>query len=124
MTSEASGSPLSQAEQIFKELVWDELTLAGEVALETSLPFLKLPVLNQLERGIIGLTSGWVFNQLTLFTDVTAIQLSNDVHQAAYEKASVTLGIIAHDYGPDSKEYQNARDAARTALSIFTQFNK
>lgn len=95
---------------------------AGEIWLESDVPFLSLPVVKQAEEEIINFLSDSLFDQIVIFVDISAIKLVNSAHQSAFDKASVNLKIIAHDKGIDSKEFQEARDAAKIALSKFTQF--
>lgn len=111
---------LTSDEQIFKDLVWSPAIKAGELALESAVPFFALPVINIVERGVIDQLSGWVFEQVVLLIDVTVIKLANIEHQEAYDKASLELKVIAVDKGINSDEFKIARDAARLALSKFT----
>lgn len=114
--------PLTIAEQVFKDLVWTPGLLAGELTLEGAVPFFNIPVLKDLERGIIEELSDWLYSQLCLLVDVNAIRLVNAAHQTAYLSASLRLKVLAMDHGLDSKEFKYARDAARLALSEFTRF--
>lgn len=115
--------PLSAAERIFKDLIWTPGVLAGELAIEGAVPFFALPVIKNIEEGVVNALSDWFFNQFILLIDVTAIRLVNAAHQAAYDSASLQLKVIAYDNGIDSDEFKKARDAAKLALSKFTQFS-
>ncbi len=113
---------LSTGEKIFKDLIWNPIIKAGEVALAVHVPFLALPVIKQLDEYLIENLTDWVFKQVVLFIDISAIQLVNEVHQHEYEKLSIGLKIIAHDKGVDSNEFKDARERAKLALSKFTRF--
>lgn len=113
---------LSVAEQIFKDLVWTPGIHAGELALESAVPLLALPILKQVGEETIDLIADALFNQFIMIVDVTTIKLVNAEHQAAFDKARVTLQIIAHDKGIDSPDFQNARENAKAALSQFVRF--
>lgn len=113
--------PLTQAEQIFHDLVWQPMIQAGESWLETEVPALNLPVLKQIDEGVIGLVADWAFAQLCLFVDVTAIKLVNAAHQSAYDRASLELAVIAQEKGINSNEFKTARAAATAALVQFTR---
>lgn len=119
MTSSAF-APLTHAQQIFKDLVWDVSVKAGEIYLEGVVPALNLPVLKQAEEGVVQVISDALFNQLILFIDITAIKLVNSAHQSAYDRASIELAVIAQDKGIESDEFKKARDVAKAALSQFT----
>lgn len=114
--------PLTVAEQVFKDLLWTPGIRAGELALEGAVPFLAFPVINAIEDVVIDAISDYLFNQFITLIDVTAIKLVNAAHQAAFDRASITLKIIAHDKGIDSPEFQKAREDAKLALSQFVRF--
>lgn len=46
----------------------------------------------------------------------------NVAHQFEYNEQSIRLKVAAHDYGVDSPQFREARDAAKLALSHFTRF--
>lgn len=123
MTTQVS-QPLSNAEQVFKDLVWDPLIAAGEGALFTAIPVLNAPVLGAIDDGVIKLVSGWLFDQLRLLMDVTAIQLKNSAHQSAYESASEQLAVIADEQGVTSDAYVEARKTALADLARFTRLSQ
>lgn len=114
-------APLTQAQQIFKDLIWNPLIRAGETYIEGAVPALALPVLKQLDEGAINAISDWLFNQIVLVMDVTAIKLVNQAHQTAYDRASLELAIVAQEKGVTSDEFKKARDLAAAALAKFTQ---
>lgn len=113
--------PLTEAEQIFKSIIWEPALRAGETYLETTVTFLALPIIKQVDEEIILLISEWAFNQLILFVDVTAIQLVNAAHQSVYDSASLHLKVIAIDKGINSEEFKAERIKALAALSDFTR---
>lgn len=115
---------LTQAEQIFKDLLWDPMVTAGEVWIEGVVPVLALPGVEQIDEAIIQAASDAIFNQIILFIDVESIQLINTAHQTVYDNASLQLKIIAEEKGTISLEYQEALTAALIALSQFTDINQ
>lgn len=114
--------PLTAAEQIFKDLVWDPGIKTGELALEGVVPFFALPVVSTLEEGVINELSDWLYNQFVLLVDVTTIRLVNTILQAAYEDSSIGLAVLAQEKGIDSDEFKTARIQALADLSSFTRF--
>lgn len=115
---------LTTAQTVFKDLVWTPLITVGKTALKTELPFLGLPVISTVFNGIVGLISDWIFNQMALGMDLTAIKLVNSEHQSAYDSASIQLKVVAHDKGVNSPEYAAAKQKAMEALSKFTEFGR
>lgn len=114
-------APLTQAEKIFKDLIWDPVFRLGEGYLEGVAPFFALPIVRTLEEGVINEISDYIFSNLALIIDVTAIRLINAAHQSAYDTASVELAIVAQESGIESDAFKQARDAAKVALSNFTR---
>lgn len=112
--------PLTEAEQIFKSLIWDPMIKAGEVWIEGSVPFLALPVVKQLDEAAINALTDALFNQMVMLVDVTAIKLVNAAHQAAYDSASEQLAVIADEQGISSDAFKKAQDAALASLAQFT----
>jgi hypothetical protein len=98
--------------------------MSGETALFAEIPILNAPVLGSIDREIISLASKWLFDQIRLITDITAINLINEEHRIAYADASVNLMQIVKTKGVNSPEYTEALNAAKIALSKFTSFNK
>jgi hypothetical protein len=123
MTLEVN-KPITEAEQLFYNLIWEPALLAGETALFAAVPILGAPVLGTIDREVISLLSGWLWNQFRLTVDVTAIKLLNSEHQAAYDKASINLKVISIDSGENSSEYKQALVLAQLSLAKFTRFNE
>ncbi len=121
MTTSVS-APLTAAQQIFKDLIWDPAIKMGEVALEGLAPLLANPIMAEIDDEIIGAVMDYAFTQLILVVDLTSLQFTEIVNKAAYVKASESLAVIAHDSGINSPAYQAARDAELASQSIFTQF--
>lgn len=113
---------LSEAEQVFYDLVWEPMVKAGEIWLETDAPFFSLPIIKQAEEEIIQLVADWVFRKIILFMDLAAVRFKNADLQVAYDKAFVALKIIAIDKGLDSPEYKKAKEDAKAALSQIARF--
>lgn len=120
--SDVAFKPLTEAEKLFKELVWNPGVALGEKALEGYVPFFTLPVIRSLEEGTINLISDWLYSQFVLAIDITAIKFVNAEHQAAYEKASLQLKIIAHESGVDSDAFRKATEDAKASLASFVHF--
>jgi hypothetical protein len=115
---------LSLAEQLFYDLAWRPLIMSGETALFTAVPFLATPGLMQVEEEVIDQISQWVFSQLRLLIDVTAIRLVNSEHQSAYDDAFVKLKILAQESGTDSQEFKDAKTKAADDLARFVRYNR
>lgn len=121
--SDSASASLTTIEQIFYDLIWLPGIKLGELALENAVPLLKTPGINKLEEGVINILSRWAYSQFILFVDVSTIELANAVQQEAYEKASLQLKIIAQGKGLTSDDFIKARDAAKAAMSAFTDLN-
>lgn len=111
--------PLTVTEQVFYDLIWKPMIQSGESWLELHVPFLALPIIKQLDEVAIESITNAIFRQIIQVVDVTAIQLVNATHQAAYDSASEQLLIVAEEKGTQSNEYKKAQADALAALSQF-----
>ena len=119
MTTTAIPS-LKIIEDLFKTSIFDPLI---EAALITLLgPLLGVPVVGSLVRYAARAFADKLFETLRLVLDVQAIAFVNEAHKKDFDKAAVTLKIIAHAKGIDSPEYKNAREHAKVALSDFARY--
>ncbi len=84
---------------------------------------LLLRRLGPIIRSVIGLFSGKLYEVIRLAVDIKAIHFVNADHLHAFEKASVTLAIIARDKGPESDEFKRVKADAKNALSKFVRFH-
>ncbi len=104
---------LTDVENAFKMIVWTPLVKSGEVWIEGQAPFLALPVIRNMEEGLVNLLTDALFNWLVTQIDVAAIVLVNAERQAKWSSANEKLAIIAADSGVDSDAYKKAlADAA------------
>lgn len=114
---------LTKAEQVFKALIWDNEVTAAEAALFADVPWLGVWPLGPILRYLIEHYSDRLYASIEIHLDTAAIKFVNQEHQRAYDAASERLGVIAHDDGVESPEFQKARDDAKAALSQFVHFN-
>lgn len=120
--SEQVNPSIALGERIFKDLAWD-MAVQGVLAYL----FSGAPWLAPFKRIISALVTHFtdkLFEFLRLEFDVTAIGILRADHRAAYERASATLKIMAIDHGIESPQFQQAREAAKLALSKFGRFNQ
>lgn len=110
--------PLLKAEVIFKTLIWDDLVKAKIAALIVTWGVAWWPLGPVLTMVLIKF-SDKIFEELKLALNLEAIHLKNVIHEHEYDKASVALMIIAREHGPDSKEFQEAKENAKAALARF-----
>jgi hypothetical protein len=106
--------PLSDAEQVFKSLIWDPMIKAGEIWFEGAVPFLDLPVIKQIDEFALQELTDALFNQLVIFVDVTDIRLMNPVLQSKWSSASEALTLIGKEQGVGSDAYKQALSTAAT----------
>jgi len=93
---------------------------AGENWLEVEVPLLDLPIVKQLDEAGLKVLSDAIFQQLTLFIDVSAIKLVNAARQNAYDNASLQLKIVAQTNGINSDAYKAQLASTLAAMSKFT----
>jgi len=111
---------LTSVEQVFYDLIWTPMFTAGENWLEVEVPLLDLPIVKQLDEAGLKVLSDAIFQQLTLFIDVSAIKLVNAARQNAYDNASLQLKIVAQTNGINSDAYKAQLASTLAAMSKFT----
>lgn len=102
---------------VWKELVWD---VAVKAAL--SLLFAAVPWLGDILNPIVILFTDKLFEVISQFIEVSAIQMRNSEHQREFEAKSIELRQAAKNLGLDSDEYKKVRMDAQAALSVFVHF--
>jgi hypothetical protein len=113
---------LGLAEAIFKDLIWDNLIRAGKAALFSAAPWMSVWPLGPMINLLIDMFTDKLYEGLRLAIDLEAIVFVNEAHRRAYDKAAVTLKILAQEKGIDSPEFKNAKEYAKADLSKFVRF--
>jgi hypothetical protein len=121
--SDSVNPTLGKIEDLSKTLVWDPLVDAELAVIFAHAPVLALWPFKQILTILTHTFSDQLYSGLRTFIDVEALPFINDSHRKAFDSAEVTLKIIAHDKGPASPEYRNAREEAKNALARFVRFN-
>lgn len=122
--STSTNKILSKAEQIFYDVVWRPLFLAGEKALEYYVPFFNLPIVKQIEEGLIDEVCRDLFDQFSTFLDVEYVKLKNEKLQSTYEQASEGLAVIVEEQGINSDAYKTAIVSYAAAVSNLVRYNR
>lgn len=81
---------------------------AGEMWLETQIPFLALPVIKQLDEATINAITDALFEQIILFIDLATLKLTKNVLQNKWALATGELSSIAKQKGVESDDYKKA----------------
>jgi hypothetical protein len=125
-----AAGPADKELDTFKTLVWNVLvSVATQVAI-AAIPFASWGFFSFLSGPLgflIGQVIGWLsnilYNLLKDTVNLSVIMLTNEVHHAAYVKASQDLQDAWNKYGGNSKEFQDARDLHVKALAAFVKWN-
>lgn len=107
----------------FETLVWDVIAATLLQSLFTAIPFLGWGPIGIIVTFIASKIFNAIYSALALFVETEAIILRNEMHQKAFNDASVQLKIIAQEKGLDSPEFITARDTQKTALAAFIKFS-
>lgn len=119
--SESVNKTLSDAEKIFKDLLWDVGVTALKTYLRGLVSFLNWPIVSRVFEAIVLKASEWLFDIIVTTIDVDYIRITDPLHRATYDSAQLKLKLIAHSKGIDSDEFKKARDEARASLSTFVR---
>ena len=114
--------PLVSQAGLFNDFLWTPIVKLILAQIFKLLPFLAWGPLGPIVTWMVTWLAGKLFDAFKEFIDVTIIPFKNAEHQKAYDLASVTLKIIAHDHGVDSEEFRKARDENKQKLSDFVRF--
>jgi hypothetical protein len=114
---------LTIAENIFKNLVWDNIIALETKALLAQAPYLNIWPLNEIISSILSMVGNKVFDTIKLSIDLESITLMNKIYQAEFTNTSLRLKILAHDKGIDSPEFKEARENAKKILSKFISYS-
>lgn len=128
MTTSVS-SALTAEEQVFYDVVWNPLIMAGEMWLfAEETPVVAIPVVGEVveeaEKETVSLISSDLFSKLTMLIDVTYLKFKNVEIQSAYEKSSESLTATIAKNGVQSNEYKTALQAAIAAQIALTSVSK
>ena len=115
---------LTQVENEFKTILWDNWVSAALSRLFILVPWMAVWPLGPLVRAIVVPFVDSLFRQGVLLFDLSLIAFKDAAHQSEYDKRMVALKILAKEKGVDSDAYKQARVDAAKAMSSFTQFNR
>ncbi len=117
--TEGVGAGVDLAENIYKNLVWDNILLAAETLLYGYVPFLNVPPLNWIINTCLQKFWDQLFKIQKLLIDVSVIKFKDAIHQNAFDQASLKLKIVSVEGGFGSAEYQEALKNEKAAFSKF-----
>lgn len=112
-----------ELENLFKSLVWDNLVKAAIKKIFVAAPFLAWGPLGIVAKYVIGKIADKLYEALKEAIDMQRIAFRNKDLRKGYERASVTLRIIAQDRGIDSDEFKKAREEHKKNLAAFVRFS-
>lgn len=81
-----------------------------------AVPFFGLPIINPIFVFIAGLIADKMFDEMSLFLDFQRIAFRNSEFQREFDRAGVSLLILADQKGIDSDEFKKARLEYRERL--------
>jgi len=108
---------------LFKDLVWTAIKDLILSRLALMVPILMWGPIGIFTSFLVGIILSWVYDAVKMAIDLQVIKFTNEKHQAAYDRASIALKLIARDKGINSPEFQEARDVHKKELAVFVKFN-
>jgi len=107
---------------LFKQLVWDNIVEAVVARIFLSIPALGWGPLGVIVSFVVSLIATKLYEVLKLSINLQMIVFQNAAHLKAYVEASSKLREIAQSKGIDSAEFRSARNEDKKRLSEFVQF--
>jgi len=108
---------------LFKDLVWTAIKDLILSRLALMVPILMWGPIGIFTSFLVGIILSWVYDAVKMAIDLQVIKFTNEKHQAAYDRASIALKLIARDKGINSPEFKEARDVHKKELAVFVKFN-
>lgn len=121
--TETANPALGKIEDLFKDLVWDNLITAALTALFAYIPVLGVWPLKPIITYVVTTFASKLFDLVRLTVDLQVIVFANNAHKKAFDGAAVKLKIIAHSHGTSSDQFKKAKEDAKETLSAFVRFN-
>ncbi len=110
-------------EDLFKDLVWDNLVKAAMTKMFVAVPFLAWGPIGGIIEHLFIKFAGKLYDVLKLELDVKSMVFKNKRLEKEFNRASVKLKIIARDKGINSEEFKKQRDLHKKQLADFVRFN-
>lgn len=118
-----SAGPADQALDLFKSLVFDQITKMAISQILGLSPFLAWGPVAFIVGQAVAYVAGVLYNLLKDTINLEVILLKNAAFHKAYVEAAYSINRIAKEKGIDSPEFRKARDAHKAALSQFVRYN-
>lgn len=101
---------------LFKSLVWDNFVKMAISDLLTALAISATGPLGWIITSVVTMFANKLFAAFAMFADISTIKLRNAIHQSQFDNASQMLGITLSEYGPNSKEFEDAHAKEQQAF--------
>lgn len=118
-----SAGPADRALDVFKSLVFDQLTKAAIAQILGLSPFLAWGPIAYIIGQAVVYVGDVIYNQLKDAVNLEVILIKNEAFHKAYVNASLSISKIAKEKGIDSPEFRKARDEHKAALSKFVRYS-
>ena len=116
-----SAGPADKALDVFHDLVYVQIVKMATDSIIALAPWLAIPPVAWIVTQVVSYVAGVLYGFLRDTVNFEYIMLTNEVHHAAFVKASLDLKAIAAAKGIDSPEFRKARDEHKTALAVFVR---
>lgn len=121
--TETAHPKIDFAADTFKQLVWDNALDLGLKFLFTEAPYLNIPILRDIIRGVSKWAADGLFGALKKFTDMAAIPIINAELKAKFTEASGELRVMYLKYGMEDQRFIAARKVHQDAFADFMRNN-
>lgn len=106
----------------FKTLVWEGLVRAALSALFAAVPFLGLPIINQIVTWLVMQFAEQLYAGGKEWVDFQRIAFRNKELEREFTKAAIALQSALDQGGQDSQAFKDLRDANKKNLSALIRF--
>jgi len=111
-----------KTENLVKALIFDVIIRGAIVRLVASVPFLALPVINQIVVFIVMRVAGIIYTELDYHVALTLINIRGKLQTKRYTKAVAQLKAVIKNEMATPEELENAKEEFKTTLRSFVKY--
>lgn len=121
--TETAHTSLDFAQNAFKTYVLDNALEYCLTLLFAEAPYLNIPVVRDIIRGLAWKIHNAFWGVMKLFVDLAAIPIINSKLKTVFDERSAEARLILIKYGKDSPEFKAANEGAHDAFADFFRNN-
>lgn len=103
-------------EKVIRSLIFDVVLGAALKSISAAIPFLNLPVINQIFVFIVTKVAGVLYDEMSRYVKFTLIDIRTNAEKEAYEKAVAELKVVHDAPQKTPEEIARAKEKFKSTL--------